>query len=78
MAFGVYATVNGMQHVYLSNTKTQNILEQQLRDQKQNCVFQGEQGTDNSRCKETKKYSCIIKVPQCVILFLCVGVYRII
>lgn len=60
MAFGVYDTAYGMQHIYFSNTKTQRIwcsLEQELlKELQQYCVFQGEQGTKNSRCKETKKY----------------------
>lgn len=60
MAFGVYDIAYGMQHIYFSNTKTQTIwciLEQQLlKEQKQYFVFQGEQRTNNSKCKETKKY----------------------
>lgn len=60
MAFGVYDIAYGKQHIYFSNTKTLRIcciLEQQLlKEQKQYFVFQGEQGTNNSRCKETKKY----------------------
>lgn len=60
MAFGVYGIAYGMQHIYFSSTKTQRIwciLEQQLlKEQKQCCVFQGEQRTNNSRCKENKKY----------------------
>lgn len=34
MAFGVYDTVYGMQHVYFSSTKPEDILEQQLKEQK--------------------------------------------
>lgn len=59
MAFGVYDIAYGMQHIYFSNTETQRIwciLEHQLLKEQKQCVFQGEQRTNNSRCMETKKY----------------------
>lgn len=59
MAFGVYDIASGKQHIYFSSTKTQRIwctLEQLLKELKQYCAFQGEQGANNRRCKESKKY----------------------